>query len=264
VRLAGKVAIVTGGGSGIGKATCEAFGREGASVVVADVNLEAASQVADLVGPKASACWFDATDESSVRSLVATALEAHGRIDILHNNAALAFDDDTTVVDTDLAVWDRTFALNVRGYVAGCKHVVPAMASGGGGSIINSASAAGISGGIVHSAYGASKAAVISLTRFVATQYGPSNIRCNAIAPGPILTPGLARSAGSDVLLPVILRQLLAGRLGSPEDVALLALFLASDESAFITGQVMSCDGGMLAHQPYVADLLQVEAHRPS
>jgi NAD(P)-dependent dehydrogenase (short-subunit alcohol dehydrogenase family) len=254
-RLDGRVVIVTGGASGIGKAACLAFSQVGASVIVADRNLEGAAAVADGAGTSASALWFDALEEATVQALVDEVIAKHGRLDVVHNNAALAFDDDTTVIDTDLATWDRTFALNVRGYVAMCKSALPRIIESGGGAIINTASAAGLAGGIVHSAYGASKAAVIALSRFIATQYGPDGVRCNAIAPGPIWTPGLEHSAGSAELIPLAVRQLLVGRLGTPEDVARLAVFLASDDASFITGQVVSCDGGMLAHQPYIADL---------
>jgi NAD(P)-dependent dehydrogenase (short-subunit alcohol dehydrogenase family) len=255
LRLEGKIAIVTGGASGIGRATCEVFAREGAHVVIADKNIEVARHVEQTLGGAASAYWYDAVEPASVAALVANVMDRFGRIDVLHNNAGLALDDDTTVVDTDLEAWDRTFALNVRGYVACCKYVVPVMIDSGGGSIINTASAAGFAGGIYHSAYGASKAAVMTLTKFVATQYGVSGVRCNAIAPGPIATPGLKGSEGSEVLVPLALRQLLTRRMGMPEDVATLALFLASDESSFITGQTIACDGGLLTHQPYVADL---------
>jgi NAD(P)-dependent dehydrogenase (short-subunit alcohol dehydrogenase family) len=232
--------------------------REGASVVVADIDLEGAEAVALANGSSARAEQFDATDESTVAALVAATIDRYGHIDVLHNNAGIAFDDDTTVTRTDLAVWDRTFALNLRGYVAGCKHVIPYMLDTGGGSIINTASVAGLAGGLYHTAYGTLKGAIVSFTRFVATQYSGGNIRCNAIAPGPIATPGLQGSAGSDTLVPAVRRQLLTDRLGTPDDVALLATYLASDESGFVTGQVIQCDGGLTAHQPYVADLRDI------
>jgi NAD(P)-dependent dehydrogenase (short-subunit alcohol dehydrogenase family) len=226
--------------------------------VVADKDLDGARQVVGALASRSSAIWYDAVDPTSVEALVADVVGEYGRVDILHNNVGIAFDDDTTIVQTDLEVWDRTFALNVRGYVACCKEVVPVMVEGGGGSIINTASMAAFAGGIYHSAYGASKAAIVSLTKFVATQYGSDGVRCNAIAPGPIVTPGLGASTGSDELLPIARRQLLTGRVGRPEDVATLALFLASDESAFITGQTIECDGGLLVHQPFVADLRDI------
>jgi NAD(P)-dependent dehydrogenase (short-subunit alcohol dehydrogenase family) len=257
-RLDEKVAVVTGGASGIGRTTCEILAGAGASVVVADKDLDGAREVVGALASHSSAIWYDAIDPTSVEALVADVVGKYGRVDILHNNVGIAFDDDTTIVQTDLEVWDRTFALNVRGYVACCKQVVPVMVENGGGSIINTASMAGFAGGIYHSAYGASKAAVVALTKFVATQYGSDGIRCNAIAPGPIVTPGLGASNGSDELLPIARRQLLTGRVGRPEDVAMLALFLASDESSFITGQTIECDGGLLVHQPFVADLRDI------
>ena len=128
--------------------------------------------MADAAGPSASPSSFDALDATTVQALVDEVVERHGRLDVLHNNATLAFDEDTTVIHTELATWDKTFALNVRGYVAACKSALPRMIESGGGSIINTASAAGLAGGIVHSAYGASKAAVIALPRFIATNMG--------------------------------------------------------------------------------------------
>src|ERR1700722_1357048 len=156
LRLGGKVAVVTGGASGIGRATCEAFAREGAHVVIADKNLDLARHVQRGLGETAVAYWYDAVDSDSVEALIAKVAENFGCIDVLHNNAGLALDNDTTIVDTDLDAWDQTFALNVRGYVACCKYAVPVMIKSGGGSIINTASVAGVAGGIYHSAYGAS------------------------------------------------------------------------------------------------------------
>jgi NAD(P)-dependent dehydrogenase (short-subunit alcohol dehydrogenase family) len=256
-RLAGKVALITGGGGRIGAATARRLASEGAQVSIGDLSKEAAEAVARDIGAQALAVQFDAGDPDSIARMVALTSERFGRLDVLHNNAALldlAFlDRDRDAVHTSVEVWDVTMQINVRGYMLACKHAIPHMLAAGGGSIINTASNAALLGDSSRIAYGSSKGAIISMTRYIATQHGSSNIRCNAIAPGLILDdelerklPEMCAATGRQVLLP---------RHGRPEDIAAMVAFFASDDSSFVTGQLISCDGGMLAHQPFIADL---------
>jgi NAD(P)-dependent dehydrogenase (short-subunit alcohol dehydrogenase family) len=256
-RLDGKIAIITGAASGIGQATARRVAAEGARTVVADLNGAGASHVADAIsaaGGEAIAVTADLGDIESVRAMVEAAVTAYGGLDILHNNAAatgLAATQDLPVSAADPAVWDTTMRVNLRGALVAIQAAVPHMIARGGGSVINTASGAGLAGDLGHPAYGASKAALVSLTRYVATEFGKQGIRCNAVSPGFIVIPG---KPGREAVAATMLRHSLTPRLGTPDDVAALAVFLASDESAFITGQDICVDGGMLAHQPYVAD----------
>jgi len=259
MRLAGKVAIVTGGGGGIGAAVCRRFVDEGARVAVADISQAAAERAAGPLGGSAIAVRFDAADAQSVRAMVEATVERFGRLDILHNNAALTDPElqgkDTTATDIPLEIWNATMTINVTGYLLGCKYAIPHMIATGGGSIINTTSGSGLVGDLARIAYGSSKAAVIGLTRYVATQHGRDNIRCNAIAPGVILTEALERTVPG--LKEIIMPHLLTTRFGTPEDVAALAAFLASEESGYITAQTIAINGGSLSHQPHYADLLK-------
>src|SRR5216117_2205767 len=191
-RLEGKVAIVTGAGSGIGEATARLMAREGASVVVADINGTEAERVAGELG-SAVAAEVDVSDEPSVARMVETAIESFGRLDVLHNNATDSTTNavDTDIVTLDMAVFDRLVAVNLKGQFMGCKHAIPHLLARGGGSNVNTASIEGFVGRGVRAAYGASKAGVVLLTKSVASQYGSRGIRCNAVAPGMVLTPAL-------------------------------------------------------------------------
>lgn len=245
-RVEGKLALVTGGAAGIGRETARTLAREGAEVVIADIDLDRAKQAADEIGDAASALHFDATDADSIATLVAEVVGRHGRIDVVHNNAALVGPDawytDGSVVDTTIEMWDRAFATNVRSIFVMCKNVLPHMAAAGKGSIVNMASVAGLRGSPALTAYGSSKAAVIGLTRYVAAQHGRQGVRCNAIAPGVIRTQQLLDA------VPDLPAQALAGvaspRVGEPSDIANMVAFLASDDSEFVNGEVYRVDGG--------------------
>jgi NAD(P)-dependent dehydrogenase (short-subunit alcohol dehydrogenase family) len=186
--------------------------------------------------------------------MVDAAVTAYGGLDILHNNAAatlLAATRDLPVNEADPDVWDQTLRVNLTGAMVAIQAAVPHMIARGGGSVINTASGAGLTGDLRNPAYGASKAALISLTRYVATEFGKQGVRCNAISPGFIVIP---EKPGREAVHATMLRHHLTPRLGRPDDIAALVVFLASDESAFITGQNICADGGLLAHQPFVAD----------
>lgn len=255
-RLEGKIAFVTGGAGGIGSATVRRFVEEGAKVAIADLHGAAAQALADEIGDATTAFAVDIADEQSFKSALDATVARFGRLDILFNNAALVdlalLQHDSNVVDVPNAVWDRTMQVNVNGYLYGCRHAIPLMAAGGGGAIVNMASGAGIAADLTRVAYGTSKAAVISLTKYIATQHGRERIRCNAIAPGPIMTPN---SSGYSKEFAIITRHMPMGKPGKPADIAALATYLAADESGYVNGQVITIDGGMSAHHAHVMDL---------
>lgn len=254
-RLEGKVAIVTGGAGGIGSATARRLVAEGARVCIADIAGNAAIAVAADIGDAAFGYAFDASDAASIEQLVEATVAHFGRLDILHNNAAYVGADlahDTKVTDIPIDLWDKTMAINLRAYFIGCRFAIPHMVRAGGGSIINTASGSAFVGDLARVAYGTSKGGVVSLTRYVATQHAADNIRCNAIAPGLILTPAFANSGQTD--LGPFMKQILSKRVGQAEDVAAAVAYLASEDAAYVTGATLHVDGGLAVHQPYVAD----------
>ncbi|HXB38433.1 MAG TPA: SDR family oxidoreductase [Acidimicrobiales bacterium] len=253
-RLNGKVAIVTGGGGGIGGATARALAREGASVLVVDVNEEAAAAVAGGIrdaGTVAESFRADLSEEQDVEAVMAEVVKRFGRLDVLHNNAALTDSDflsaDTAVTGLSLEVWQRTLAVNLTSQMLMCKHAVPIMADQGGGSIINMSSGASLKGDRTRTAYGVSKAGVNALTMYVATSHGKKGIRANTILPGLVITDAV-RAHLKEEMLASLSKATLTPSVGQPEDIADVVVFLASDESRYITGQMLAVDGGMSAH----------------
>ncbi|MBT9475202.1 SDR family NAD(P)-dependent oxidoreductase [Polaromonas sp.] len=261
-RFQGQVAIVTGGASGIGEATCRRLAAEGATVVVADVNGERAEAVAAELGNHSRAQQFDAADVTSIERLVLGTIERFGRLDVLHNNAALTSPalhaKDTNAIDISFETWDLVMGANLRAYLAGCKYALPTMIKQGSGAIVNTASTGAFSGDITRMAYTVSKAAIIGLTRQIATHHGPQGIRCNAVAPGLVLSAGSLATVPN--VIKVMQRHLLTPEIGEPEDLAALVCFLASSEARYINGQTYIADGGMLAHNPAMADLIDLAA----
>ena len=247
-----KVAVITGAGSGIGRASAIKFAREGAKVVVADVQDDGSAETVRSIqsaGGTAAAIHTDVTDASAVDRMIKTAVETYGRLDILFNNAGMIIKG--TVLDVDEESFDRIFAVNVKGVFLGCKAAIPIMLSQGGGVILNTASQMGTVGFEESSVYPATKGAVIQMTRCLALDHATDGIRVNALCPGPIDTPMNLQSSHlmGDVAEDqkrLIDRTPLA-RKGTAEEMAKVAAFLCSDESSFVTGAAILADGGWTA-----------------
>jgi NAD(P)-dependent dehydrogenase (short-subunit alcohol dehydrogenase family) len=249
----GSGAIVTGGGAGIGRATSLMLAAAGYRVVVADVNSDAAEQVAAEIiesGGSARAVETDVSVEDDVQRMVAATLDFAGRLDVLVNNAAMMgvgpFGPDSDLLTMTSARWDHAFAITLRGQMLACKHALTPMLAQGSGSIVNVSSASALRGDLVRIAYGTAKAGVNSLTRHVATRYGKQGIRCNAVAPGLVRTAGASRMSPEALALYESVHA--TPYLGEPEDVAAVIAFLASDAARFVTGQILGVDGGELSH----------------
>ena len=251
MRLEGKVCVITGAGSGQGRAAALRFAGEGAGVVIVEIDATTGEAAADEIGAaggEALPVEADVSSEEDWRRVVAGAVERFGGVDVLYNNAAVAPVSDGSVVDVPLETWDRTLAVNLTGPMLGCRHAIPEMLRRGGGSIINTSSIRAFVGGSQPiDAYTASKGALISLTRSLAVVYGPQGIRANVIAPGTIRTPmALVHDAHGDAGSQMRLARYPVGRFGEPAEIADLALYLASDESRWTNGAVMVIDGGAM------------------
>ncbi len=251
MRLKAKVAVVTGGGAGIGRAVAILFAREGAQVLVADIDPSRGASVAAEIGSLGGEAGFVPTDVSKpedVRAMVSAAVERYGGVDLLVNSAAIqmhGYDAPAHLLAEE--VWDRTMSVNLRGLWLCSKVVIPEMLKRGGGSIIHLASPTGITGcAPTYTAYSASKGGVIALTRIMAIDYARDHIRVNAIIPGTTDTPMISSLLKDGQLRARLIAKAPLGRLGTPEDVAPLAVYLASDESSYCTGGLYMVEGGML------------------
>lgn len=247
-QFEGKVALVTGGGSGIGRATALAFAREGARVAIADLNGESAEAVATEAGAHGVEAWssaLDVTDQSAVDAFVDAVAGRWGGIDCALNNAGVSLEEMTTPWG-DLCRYDRTIAVNQRGVMFSMVAELRHMAAAGRGAIVNTASVAGMAG-LGGAGYCASKHAVIGLTRSAAMYYAPQGIRVNAVCPGAISTPMIAPTLADEQGAQFLAQMHPLGRLGEAEEVAEAVLFLCSDKASFITGHPLAVDGGFLA-----------------
>jgi NAD(P)-dependent dehydrogenase (short-subunit alcohol dehydrogenase family) len=250
MRLEGKVSVITGAGSGMGRAAALRFAAEGSRVVVADNRGEAAEETVRLVraaGGEATAVPVDVSVEADARAMIDTAIGRYGKLDVLYNNAGVMPEDDHSVIDTPVETWDKVMAVNVRGVYLACKYAVPAMVERHSGSIINVSSFVALLGCTVpQDAYTASKGAVLALTRSLAVQFAPQGVRTNAILPGPVETPLLMEwLVKDDRARQIRLARNPTGRFGKPDEVVALALYLASDESAWTNGASLVIDGGI-------------------
>lgn len=250
MRLVDKVAIITGAGSGMGRAAAQMFAAEGARVIVADFDEAGGSETATMVqesGGQASFVRADVSSEADARTMVDHAVERFGRVDVLYNNAGVMPEQDHSVLDTDVATWDRVMAINVRGVFLACKYAIPHMVEQGSGSVINISSFVALLGcSVPQDAYTASKGAVLSLTRSLAVQFAPRGVRSNAICPGPIETPMLQEWLLTDKeARKARLARNPTGRFGKPEEIVNVAIYLASDESLWTNGAHFVVDGGI-------------------
>ncbi len=251
MRLAGKVALITGGARGLGAEEGRLFAREGAKVVLGDVLEDLVRQVEAEINEAGGEALFlsmDVTREADWVRVVQSTVEHFGRLDILVNNAGITR-DGKSAEETTVEWWDRMMDVNAKGVFLGIKHAVPEMRKAGGGSIVNISSIMGLVGSYGNTSYDASKGAVRLLTKSTAIRYGPEGIRINSVHPGFTDTPGTAHGFGTDQeRRAALVRATPLGRIGKPEDIANGVLFLASDESGFMTGSELVIDGGYTAH----------------
>jgi NAD(P)-dependent dehydrogenase (short-subunit alcohol dehydrogenase family) len=247
MRLKGKVALITGGGSGIGRQAALLFSREGASIAVVDVNEQAANETAAMI-PDAVAIRADVSRAGDCQHMVGAAEQAFGRVNVLFNNAGIMHARDDDAVSTDESIWDLTLDINAKGVFLGCKYGIPALRRAGGGSIINTASfVARLGAATPQIAYTASKGAVLAMTRELAVIHARENIRVNALSPGPLRTELLMSYLNTEEKRKRRLVHVPMGRFGEAEEIAKAALFLASDESSYMTGTEFLVDGGLTA-----------------
>ena len=251
MRLDGKVALITGGASGMGRVASALFAREGAKVVLTDVADDAgeatAAEIRD-AGGEAAYVHADVSREADAKAMVDAAVDLFGGLHVLYNNAGVMPPADGSVDATEERIWDLVLAVNVKGVAFGCKYGVPAIIASGGGSIVNVASfVAWMGAATSQTAYTTSKGAVLAMTREIAVEYARRSVRCNALCPGPIETPLLMQLLSDDEKRQRRLVHIPMGRLGQAEELARAALFLASDDSSFMTGTSLIVDGGITA-----------------
>ena len=252
MRLNDKVALITGAGSGIGRETALLFAQEGAAVVVVDVNDAAGEQTVALAaaaaGGRASYVRADVSKAADCEHMIAHAEKAFGKLNVLFNNAGISHKDDDDAITTSEDVWDLTFDINVKGVWLGCKYGIPALRRAGGGSVINTASFVALLGAATPQlAYTASKGAVLAMSRELAAIHARENIRVNALCPGPLHTELLMKYLNTEAKKQRRLVHIPMGRFGQAKEIAYAALYLASDESSFVTGTAFSVDGGITA-----------------
>ncbi|MFZ5916460.1 MAG: SDR family NAD(P)-dependent oxidoreductase [Chloroflexota bacterium] len=252
MKLEGKVAIITGGGSGIGRATAILFAREGARVVVADIAPEGGRETVEAIRRKGGeAIWVetDVSKAGDVMVMVDATIQAFGRIDVLFNNAAVTL--PASVVEATEEVWDRTMAIDLKGVFLPCKYAIPHMIRGGGGAVINTASMCGLVASPNQAPYSAAKGGVVALTRQMAIDYAAHNIRVNGIAPSEVRTPMflgfINRAPDPEKKMQELVARIPMRRVAEPEELARAALFLASDDSSYVTGVTLPVDGGLTA-----------------
>lgn len=266
-RLSGRTAIVTGGGGGLGSASARRLASEGGQVVVADIALDRAEQVAGEIrggGGDAVAMHLDLGDPASIEKLIGDTLAYYGKLEVVFNNGAETrpemLERDAAIGEMDMELWDHTFRVNARGTMLMIKHSLPALIKSGDAAIINTSSGAALLGDLARSAYAASKAAINTLTLYVAAQYGKQGVRCNVISPGMI--PTATSRESQPQLIEMVVRHHLTPELGYPEDIGAMVALLASEEGRFITGQIIRVDGGVTKAFAHVADNReQFEAH---
>jgi len=247
MRLKDKVALITGAGAGIGRQSALVFAQEGAAIVCVDVNEQAAQETAKML-PKAIAVKADVSKASDAQNMIAAGEKAFGRVNVLFNNAGIMHAKDDDAVSTDESVWDLTMDINAKGVFLGCKYGIPALQRAGGGSIINTASfVARLGAATPQIAYTASKGAVLAMTRELAVIHARQNIRVNALSPGPLKTELLMSFLNTEAKKQRRLVHVPMGRFGEAQEIAKAALFLASDESSYMTGTEFLVDGGITA-----------------
>ena len=246
-RLENKVSLITGAASGIGAATAKLFAAEGATVIVVDIDESNGRRVAEEIGARGIFHKANVSEPLEVEAMVKLAVDRFGRLDVLHNNVATA-GAVAPVGDMPIEAWQRAIAVSLSGVFYGMRFALPQMVAQGGGVIVNTASVSGLAADYMLGAYNAAKAGVINLTRTAAIEYARKKIRVNAVCPGSVATPPLLRAIGEGEGRRLLEDHHPVGRIGLPEEIARVVLFLASEDSSFMTGSIVVADGGISAH----------------